>query len=164
MARAASAGGHASVPAQRSRGADGEIITDDVANKDMAILGRNRAIQRWTWTEEQRKQMPARTSCCYSEPAHQERHEAERRYRLGPWPALGVAPSRLARRKKQRRRFGSPQAGGGLGLAVFISGGASREWNLSHTGVLLVAKEHNPASEEARPPCTAFSTSSAWSS
>ena len=58
----------------------------------------------------------ARTSCSYSEPAHQEQHKAERRYRLGPWPALGVAPSRLARRKEQRRRFGSPQAGGGLGL------------------------------------------------
>ena len=43
----------------RSRGADGESLTGDIANKDMAILGRNRAIQGWTWTEEQRKQMPA---------------------------------------------------------------------------------------------------------
>ena len=33
---------------------------------------------------------------------------AERRYRLGPWRALGVAPNRLARRKEQRWRFGSP--------------------------------------------------------
>jgi hypothetical protein len=40
-------------------------------------------------------------------------------------------------------------AGGGLGLAVFISGSALREWNLSCTAVLLVAKEHNPAAKGA---------------
>ena len=89
LARAASAGSHASVPASRSRGADGKSITDDVVNKDMAILGRNSYPTMDLDRRAAQANACARTSCSYSEPAHQEQHEAECRYRLCPRTSVG---------------------------------------------------------------------------
>jgi hypothetical protein len=96
-------------------------------------------------TEEQRKQMPALVRVAATQnqlirnSTKPNAATASVRGQRWEWHRADLRDVKSSAGDRHKRTARNVIAGGGLGLAVFINGGASRGWNFSHTAVLLVA-------------------------